>query len=130
MKITARAKLCLLFLLLMAAPVLSAEDGYRLWLRYEPVNDNKKLFKDYRTLVTAVVIQGDSPTLRAAKKEIDEGLRGILGRETQFTDGIQMSGAVIIGTPQNSKIIRGLGRKEELRLAGKEGFIIESAWIN
>ncbi|HEX5057381.1 MAG TPA: alpha-glucuronidase family glycosyl hydrolase [Gammaproteobacteria bacterium] len=129
MKRILSTKFCLLLLCLAAAAPCRAEDGYRLWLRYEPVTE-KKLLNEYRTLVTAVVIEGDSPTLRAAKREMDEGLRGIFGRETQFTDGIRMSGAVVIGTPRNSKIIRGLGLKQELKRAGKEGFLIESVWIN
>ncbi len=130
MKNTIGAKFCIVLLLLLANSLpATAEDGYRLWLRYEPITD-KRTLKDYRVLITGVVIQGDSPSLRAAKQELNAGLGGILGREVQFMDGIQLSGAVVVGTPQSSKIIKNLGRKTELRQAGKEGFLIESVWIN
>lgn len=129
MKTTIITKFCLLILLLTAGATATAEDGYRLWLRYEPVTDKKQL-REYRVLVTKVVVQGDSPTLRAAKRELAEGLHGLFGIEPQFTDRIDLAGAVVIGTPRNSKIIRDLGRKTELKQAGEEGFVIESVWLD
>jgi alpha-glucuronidase len=119
MNITLSVKLCILWLLLGSVVTDAiAEDGYRLWLRYEPVTD-KRMLKDYRVLVTSVVIPGDSPSMRAAKQELNAGLGGILGREVQFMDRIQMSGALVVGTPQTSKIIKALGRKAELQKLGK-----------
>jgi alpha-glucuronidase len=127
MRTNALIRLCLLLPLLGPGAPAAAEDGYRLWLRYEPVADKKQL-RDYRALITQVVVEGDSPTLRAAQREMSEGLRGLLGVEPQFADRVGLAGAVVIGTPKNSKTIRDLGRKAELKQAGAEGFVIESVW--
>jgi alpha-glucuronidase len=125
---TLAARLCFLFLISITAPYAQAEDGYRLWLRYEPVTEKRQL-RDYRTLISRVVIEGDSPILQAARKEINEGLSGMLGSAPPLNDKFELSGSLIIGTPANSGIIRKLGRKAQLRQAGAEGYVIESVRI-
>jgi alpha-glucuronidase len=128
MKILVAAKLCLFLLLSGAGTCARAEDGYRLWLRYEPVTDKRQL-RDYRTLVSRIVIEGDSPTLRAARRELSAGLQGVLGSEPLVTDRFELGGSLVIGTPRNSGIIRKLGRRAELKQAGAEGYVIESVRI-
>ena len=71
-------------LLLFAAPAFGqrgappSEDGYDLWLRYRLVADASRL-AEYRAAITSIVIEGDSPTLRAARDELSAGLTGLLG---------------------------------------------------
>ncbi|HEY5824433.1 MAG TPA: alpha-glucuronidase family glycosyl hydrolase, partial [Cyclobacteriaceae bacterium] len=55
-----------------------AEDGYRLWLRYDLVNNSQKL-KEYRNTIKSILIQSESPTLSAAASELESGLNGLLG---------------------------------------------------
>ncbi|HEX7631512.1 MAG TPA: alpha-glucuronidase family glycosyl hydrolase [Lacunisphaera sp.] len=54
---------------------LRAEDGYRLWLRYDRIEN--------ATPIPAVVLstphEHDSPTLEAARRELTDGLAGLLG---------------------------------------------------
>ncbi len=61
-----------------------AEDGYRLWLRYDPVAD-ETLRSAYTQAVGRVVLATpdgtESPTIAAARAELVAGLRGLLGRE-------------------------------------------------
>lgn len=63
-------------------PSLGAEDGYRLWLRYEPVEAGD-LLKSYRKALGEVVLVAPAkqygPTLDVARRELSEGLRGLLG---------------------------------------------------
>jgi alpha-glucuronidase len=62
----------------------SAEDGYRLWLRYEPVA-NPALTAAYAESMKRVVLGTDSgaesPTIAAAREELVAGIRGLLGTE-------------------------------------------------
>jgi alpha-glucuronidase len=71
-------------LLLLTLPPLRAEDGYRLWLRYDPIGD-RQLRKDYAAATKHVVFATptgvDSPTLTAARDELTTGLRGLLGAD-------------------------------------------------
>ena len=46
-----------------------AEDGYRLWLRYDKIDD-PGLLQLYRNQITGVFFAGNSPTLTVAKKEM------------------------------------------------------------
>src|SRR5579863_7099695 len=68
----------LLLLLLLAVPA-RAEDGYDLWLRYRPME--AAALAQYRPLATAVVSEGASPTLDAARAELIQGLSGLLDKK-------------------------------------------------
>ena len=76
-----------LFLLIWSAP-LHAEDGYRLWLRYERVTD-EKLLAEYLPALGQIVLTtptgGESPTLTAARDELLSGLDGLLGLKPVVT---------------------------------------------
>src|ERR1035437_4258528 len=65
-------------------PLLRAEDGYRLWLRYEPISDAATNARYTAALgqVVFVTLSGlDSPTLAAAREELHLGLTGLLGHD-------------------------------------------------
>jgi alpha-glucuronidase len=67
-------------LLAVATPLAArAEDGYDLWLRYRLVADAARL-AEYRRALGCLVVDGDSPTLRATRDELVTGLTGLLGR--------------------------------------------------
>lgn len=74
-----------LFLLVLAlTTAVRGEDGYRLWLRYEPVTD-KTLHSAYTQALGKVVLAtpniSPSPTLVVARAELVVGLRGLLGHK-------------------------------------------------
>jgi alpha-glucuronidase len=97
-----------------------AEDGYNLWLRYNQI-ENPQLLNAYRSIISSVNFETNTPTLIAAKDELTTGLKGLLNRQIQ-TSGSNAS--LVVGTPKSSKIIAGLPLKEQLEKAGKEGFVI------
>ena len=72
-------------LFLLSLNALQAEDGYRLWLRYDLIGD-KSLLQQYRNALTAVLFPANTPTLAAAKQELLIGLQGLLG-QTPRTSG-------------------------------------------
>ena len=66
---------CLIALLLMLPGLVRAEDGYRLWLRYDRIAG-----ADAIPCVQLVTPTGrESPTLAAARRELETGLAGLLG---------------------------------------------------
>jgi alpha-glucuronidase len=71
-----------LSLLLATTASLHAEDGYRLWLRYQPLAD-KVSREDYAGALARVTLEtpsgAESPTIAAARDELVAGLRGTLG---------------------------------------------------
>ena len=58
---------------------IRAEDGYRLWMRYDALT--KPEIERYRSTVRNVVVEGRSPTLDAARSELRAALTGMFGNE-------------------------------------------------
>jgi alpha-glucuronidase len=118
------------YLLLLASCTVQAlaEDGYRLWLRYDKIAD-KALYNQYRQSITQLVFPGNSETLQAAQKELGMGLNGLLQLELPLQATATKSGALIVGTPVSSKIIAGLPIAAALKAAGKEGYVIRTIMV-
>jgi alpha-glucuronidase len=114
----------LFVLLLLLTGTAKAEDGYRLWLRYDALP--ARALRAYRPLVTSVVVEGKSATLDAARAELVEGCAGLLGRSVPAPQKLERDGAVVVGTPKSSPLIDGLGWTRQLDALGAEGFLIRS----
>jgi alpha-glucuronidase len=107
-----------------------AEDGYRLWLRYDKVS-NKALYDQYRLTAKQLVFPGTSPTLAAAREELGNGLKGLLDLEPLKNETVTTGGALVVGTPASSKIIASnLVIKAALKTTGNEGYAILTVMLN
>jgi alpha-glucuronidase len=104
-----------------------AEDGYDLWLRYPLVADAARL-AEYRGAISRIVVQGESPTLRAARDELSRGLRGLLGRDVPLAATADR-GALIVGTPSSSPLVASLGLSADLARVGDEGYVVRSVTL-
>jgi alpha-glucuronidase len=100
---------------------IHAEDGYRLWLRYDKIN-NTLLLQQYRAIITSIQVEENSPTIIAARNELTIGLEGLLGKKISRSDN---NGNIIAGTI-NSSAIHSAVSESDLNKIGKEGFIIRS----
>ncbi len=116
---------CLVGLLVCAA---QAEDGYRLWLRYDLIS-NKILLNKYNAGMTGIIMNGESPAIIVAKEELINGLQGLLGKRVTFQKTVS-DGDLIIGTPKNLQLIKSGLFSDQLKKVGKEGFIIRSIKMN
>jgi alpha-glucuronidase len=118
-----------------AAPLFApsraeAETGYDLWLRYARVESEAER-SAYRKAASAIVVEGDSPTGRVVRAELRRGLSGLLGGETPVSGAVRADGAVVVGTPLSSPLIKTASLKWAERLArvGPEGYVIRSTRI-
>ena len=109
--------LCILFL----STHLSAEDGYRLWLRYDKIN-NPALLAQYKKNIQAIAIAGTSPTLNIIRTEIKNGLSGLLGSEIKITGSTGSNAGVwickVAGLPGSNN------NKQLAEQSGNEGYKI------
>jgi alpha-glucuronidase len=121
-----RRRYSIIFISLLWFSALGAEDGYKLWMRYDPISD-KALLGRYNKSISGLMIEGSSPTMLIAGEEIRNGLATMLGKEIPRITSIKTHGLIIAGTPENSRIIASLGLKDKLANAGDEGFLIISA---
>lgn len=103
-----------------------AEDGSRLWLRYEPLG---ALAARYQSISGQVVVEGDSATSKIIRDELSIGLIGMLGNRGAADQKGIAAGAIVAGTPQNSAAIRALGWEAELQSTGAEGVVVRHARI-
>ena len=119
-------KLLSFLVVLLAIPGgARAEDGYDLWLRYRAVEP--QWHRAYDPVAALLVAEGRGATLDAATRELQDGVKGMLGHRLPLVPAVVADGAIVIGTPANSPIVAGLN----LPLAGlgREGFLIRSVMI-
>src|SRR5689334_20886742 len=67
-------------LLLLTATTANADDGYRLWLRYERLPQS--VSNRYAKQLSSITVVGNSATFDAIRLELTNGLNGLLGRGT------------------------------------------------
>ena len=96
------------------------DDGYRLWLRYEPLAEGPRL-DEYRALLGQVSVATTSATGVAIRAELQQGLAGLLARPIDC-DGAEPT--LIVGTSAESPLVRRAGLEPMLAGLGEEGFVI------
>lgn len=124
MKLT---RVILIPLVILAAGLARAEDGYRLWLRYDPVPSPER--SAYTEIVKQVLVPGSTDILEAVRREMTTACSSLLGSQVDVlsTERIEgRAGTVVVGTPASSSVISSLNLQGELSRLGPEGFIIRS----
>ncbi|WP_353075299.1 alpha-glucuronidase family glycosyl hydrolase [Stenotrophomonas sepilia] len=113
-------RLCAVLALLACAGGARAEDGYRLWMRYQPVATT--VAADYRRQLAEVVAPDGTPMQRATRDELARSLSGLLGTAPPMRTAITTDHALVLGTPQSSALVAAFGN--EIATLGDEGFLI------
>jgi len=72
-------------LILLQIQLLYAENGYRLWLRYDKINNNKTL-SYYQNSIKKIFIETSTPTSKVLKEEMRNGITGLLHQSPIFTN--------------------------------------------
>lgn len=126
------ASLCVLF---AAMPCLAvAEDGYRLWLRYDALPMQRRASVEH--VASAIVAPNtSSPAAQAAVGELRTGLSGLLARDVPVVASLSgarapgaKDGRIVLGTWQALRSLHRLG--SELPEPAAEGFIIRSLTVD
>jgi alpha-glucuronidase len=102
---------------------LSAEDGYKLWLRYEKVSD-EVLLERYRSVTNQVIVEGSSETMKAIRDELTLAISGLLDTQLNIIDKPLKGNVLLIGTPDHSALLRSLSIQDKLVPLGEEGYAI------
>ncbi len=119
--------ICIFFGFLVG--VLWAEDGYRLWLRYEPITDSVRI-QEYKNSIKQIVLPESFRSDDVIKKELQRGLSGLLGVTVPCTDSITQNGALVIGTAEDSDAVRKCIDASTLEACGPDGYVIRSVQFN
>lgn len=111
-------------IILCATSGTKADDGYRLWLRYDRLP--QPAIDQLRSRITALVVAGDSPTAAAIRNELGNAFTGLLGQAPITKTMVQANGTILVGTPSSSSIIASLKWDKRLSELGPEGYVIRS----
>ncbi|MGC1521555.1 MAG: alpha-glucuronidase family glycosyl hydrolase [Steroidobacteraceae bacterium] len=117
-------RLACLLLLINAAAIARAEDGYDLWLRYRPVET--PWAERYRA--TAAELVPPRAPIDAARSELTRGIQGLLGSNPAVAAHVTQDGAIVLGTPATSQTIADLHL--DLDGLGAEGYTVQSMTID
>jgi alpha-glucuronidase len=102
---------------------VNADDGYRLWLKYDLISD-KDILNEYRNKIQAIKIEGESPTVQIIKQELHKGLFGLLGITIPEINSVDRDGIILVGSTNNLPPRQDADLKNKLNKAGNEGFVI------
>lgn len=116
-------------LLLLITAAVKAEDGHRLWLRYDLITNAAK-YTTYTQSIKQVLFPVSSTTLNAAKHELTMGLAGLLNLHPAAADQLTTSQTLIAGTPKTLKSLPLAILNSLLAKTGDEGYIIKTLEIN
>lgn len=101
---------------------LHADDGYRLWLKYDQISNPLKL-QTYKKLIKGWMCFGESSTMAVAKKELHTGLEGLLGSTVPEVDSL-VNGIVIAGIYKSSPLLKKLNLSNRLINKSQGSYII------
>jgi len=111
-----------LVLCVLLCDCVKADDGYRLWLRYDRLPASS--VERYRARIRSISVQGNSATFDLIRGELSQGCAGLLGTPVAIDNRDDAS--VVIGLPQTSTLIRKLQWDADLKRLGPEGFRIRT----
>lgn len=120
-RFTAAVILCLSGLIQRA----DADDGYRLWLKYDLISE-KPYLEECRRTFRNVMITGDSPVLNSSLAELIAGLGGMTGQQISEVHSIEKSGTLVAGTFLSSPLLACLLPDIKPGTTGQEGYVIRS----
>src|SRR4051812_11401575 len=100
-------KQLLLFLLLAITNFSVAEDGYRLWLRYDKIT-NQRIAEKYKKQIQQLFISGNSATIQKARQEFITAIQGLLGNTVSNVNTLKTDGTIIAGTVSSNPVLGAL----------------------
>jgi alpha-glucuronidase len=116
-------RIVLITTLIVVTSVSRADDGYRLWLKYDLISDSR-ILSEYRSSITGILIDGKSATMTVAAQELKTGLAGLLGNEIPNVTSVKKEGIIVAGTSSGSPFIASLNLKDKLSGLNDEGYVI------
>ncbi|WP_266365708.1 alpha-glucuronidase family glycosyl hydrolase [Tellurirhabdus rosea] len=76
----------LLFLFVLLSTLCRADDGYRLWLKYDLIKDAARR-AEYAGAAQFIAAADKSPVVQTAAQELQAGLQGLLGKPVAMAPG-------------------------------------------
>lgn len=88
-------QLGVLMLTMLFGQAALADDGYRLWLKYDLIR-NEAQRKSYATAIKTIVSSSNSPITNSTTRELQQGLGGLLGKAVPVQKSVSAQGGNIV----------------------------------
>lgn len=75
--------------------LLFANDGYRLWLKYDKIKDSE-ILENIRKSISGILVEGNSDIIKSADSGLQTGLKGLLNKEIRSFSNVTENGIIII----------------------------------
>ncbi len=115
----------IIFLLLFST-LCRADDGYRLWLKYDLIKDAGQRAA-YARSAQFIVLNSTSPVLKTAAEELQTGLQGLLGKTVPIVPSAGgKTGGIVLASDPNLQFVNDegyqiLNRQTTITITGKTG---------
>lgn len=103
----------------------SIDDGYRLWLRYDPI-ESLPMRASYENTLQSVSIDGEGAILENARAELQLGLSGLLDKKVEILEESVSQGGFFGGVLGKSKAIDQALTEAEKKSIKSEGYLLLS----
>ena len=113
---------------ILCAPGVSGDDGYDLWLKYSPIQD-QDLLEHYRSCISSVMVQENSETAELIRNELNRAFSGLLNISLPAGKKGGKNATLLIGLPKKGSEIQKFTDPAILQNLGNEGFFIQSGRI-
>jgi alpha-glucuronidase len=108
---------------------ISAQQDYKLWLRYDKI-ENSEVLAGYSSKINGIVALGDSKTIQIASKELQQGLSGLLGTKITVQQNRNDQNVLVFGSKSSLEDDMQQKLKKEFDQINNEGYIIKSIQSN
>ena len=105
-----------------------ADDGYRLWLKYDRISD-AEILDSYRKVIKAQYVIGNSATGKIIEDELFCALKGLLGKPVRETNTL-VENTLIVASSSALPIKIHKQISQQVIELNNEGFLIKTIKIN
>ena len=98
-----------------------ANDGYKLWLDYQPISDSK-LKSQVEPLLSGVYFFGENPTYEAIRNELNLASQSMLKKAPTYTKERLQNTKLWIGTREQLSQVLSLTKQTEIKALGTDGY--------
>lgn len=98
-----------------------ANDGYKLWLDYQPIEESQ-LRSEIELLLGGVYFFGENPTFEAIKNELDLASKSMIEKAPTYTKDRLQNTRLWIGTRAQLSQVLSLSKQTEIKVLGADGY--------
>lgn len=98
-----------------------ANDGYKLWLDYQPISDSQ-LKSQVDQLLGGVYFYGENPTYEAIRNELNLASKSMLGKAPVYSKDRLQNTKLWIGTREQLSQVLSLEQQAQIKALGTDGY--------